>query len=285
MMQTRNELCACGSGKRYKHCHGQAAQGSLAAPDVGLVDFVIAGTQKGGTTALDHHLREHSGLAMASRVKEVHFFDNDAHFGGAAPDYVSYHANFPRRRPGQLLGETTPIYMYWEPAASRMASYNPGLKIIVVLRNPILRAYSHWNMARLRGTEPLPFLEAVLAEPERARAALPSQLRRDSYVDRGYYTRQLKRLWLHFPTAQTLVLRAEALRSTPEITLERIAGFLRIAPFSRGGPKVAHALTYESPIGLAAWSYLADLFADEIRELERLLGWDCSNWLEPPKDG
>jgi hypothetical protein len=184
--------------------------------------------------------------------------------------------------PGQLLGESTPIYMYWEPAAPRMAKYNPALKIIVVLRNPIRRAYSHWNMTRLRHWEELPFLEAVKAEPERARAAQPLQLRSHSYVDRGFYTRQLQRLWRHFPVAQTLILRTEALQTKPDATLARVADFLHITPFAPVAPKSAHALTYERPIGADAWSYLADLYEEDIRELEHMLGWDCSSWLERP---
>jgi hypothetical protein len=283
MTQSRNEPCACGSGKRYKNCHGQLASDADAPPHAAEVDFVIAGTQKGGTTVLDLYMRENADVAMAAKLKEVHFFDNEVHFSVANPGYATYHANFAPRMPGQLLGETTPIYMYWEPAAPRMARYNPALKIIVVLRNPITRAYSHWNMVRLRHGEELPFLEALKAEPERARAAQPLQLRHLSYVDRGFYTRQLQRLWRHFPADQTLVLRTEALQTEPDATLARVAEFLRIAPFPRVMPKTAHALPYERPIGADAWSYLAERYAEDIRELERLLGWDCASWLERPE--
>jgi hypothetical protein len=283
MTQSRNEPCACGSGKRYKNCHGKLASSADAPPRVAEVDFVIAGTQKGGTTTLDLYMRENAGVAMAARRKEVHFFDNEAHFSVPNPGYAAYHANFAPRMAGQLLGETTPIYMYWEPAAARMAKYNPALKIIVVLRNPILRAYSHWNMARLRQWEKLPFLEAVKAEPERARAAQPLQMKRFSYVDRGFYTRQLQRLWRRFPVAQTLVLRTEALQAKPDTTLARVAEFLHIAPFAHIRPKVAHVLPYEGPISADAWSYLADLYMEDIRELEGMLGWDCSSWLERAK--
>lgn len=108
------------------------------------IDFVIAGTQKGGTTALDRYLRKQPGIAMASR-KEIHFFDDEENFQIQPVDYTTYYANFVARSPARLRGESTPIYMYWKAVAPRMARYNPALKVIIVLRNPITRAFSHWN--------------------------------------------------------------------------------------------------------------------------------------------
>src|SRR2546422_6756035 len=186
-VQARNEACHCGSGRRYKHCHGQLPRSGFARE---RVDFVVAGTQKGGTTTLDLYLREHPRISMATR-KEVHFFDIDENFRTEAVDYAVYHANFAARSPLQLYGECTPMYMYWEPAAARMARYNPALKIVIILRNPITRAYSHWNMEREKCREALPFLEAVQTEPDRAQQMWPRQLRHRAYVHRGFYARQL----------------------------------------------------------------------------------------------
>jgi sulfotransferase family protein/SEC-C motif-containing protein len=281
-MQLRNAPCPCGSGRRFKHCHGQLA-GDESASRADTVDFVIAGAQRAGTTALDLYLREHSGVAMARTRKELHFFDDEEHFRAEPVDYAAYHENFAARMPWQLRGEATPSYMYWDPAAARMARYNPALKIIIVLRNPITRAHSHWNKERQRGRETLPFLEALRAEPERARAALPLQIRRASYVDRGFYTRQLRHLWRHFPVDQTLILRSEALQTEPEATLKRIGDFLGLGPFPRIAPKTANMKQYERPISLDEWEYLAGIYAAEIRELERLLEWDCSQWQKMPR--
>jgi hypothetical protein len=89
------------------------------------------------------------------------------------------------------LGEATPIYMYWKRALPRIREYNPDLKLIMILRNPITRAYSHWNFERLASRESLPFREALLAEPARTAAVLPKQLRNGSYIARGRYTAQL----------------------------------------------------------------------------------------------
>ncbi len=276
-MPPRNAPCPCGSGRRFKHCHGRPASHESGS-GADTVDFVIAGAQRSGTTALDLYLREHSGIAMPWTRKEVHFFDHEEHFRTEPIDYGDYHANFAARMPRQLRGESTPSYMYWIPAAERMARYNPALKIIIVLRNPITRAYSHWNKERQRGREPLPFFDALRAEPERAKAELPLQSRTSSYVDRGFYTRQIRHLWRHFPVDQTLILRSSTLQAEPGSTLDRIADFLGLAPFPRIAPKTANVRQYENPIAPHEWAYLADIYAAEIRELGQLLEWDCSQW-------
>ena len=73
-----------------------------------------------------------------------------------------------------MTGSVTPIYTYWKPAMERIRDYHPGIKLIVLLRNPIDRAFSHWNMYRERKQEDLGFLEAIAEEPNRMRAARPS---------------------------------------------------------------------------------------------------------------
>jgi hypothetical protein len=79
------------------------------------VSFIIAGVQKGGTTALFDYLSDEPGLAL-SRVKEVHFFDDET-LDWSRPDYGAYHAQFgpPDNRP---RGEATPIYLYWPNSLS-----------------------------------------------------------------------------------------------------------------------------------------------------------------------
>src|SRR5207245_5468400 len=93
-----------------------------------------------------------------------------------------------------LLGSCTPIYIYCRPAMERICNYNNQLKLLILLLNPADRAYSHWNMQRDRGLENLDFLAAVQEEKNRARQAVPFQLRKFSYVDRGFYAEQIERV-------------------------------------------------------------------------------------------
>ena len=121
------------------------------------VDFVIGGTQKGGTSALDSFLRQHPEICMPATRKELHFFDREAE----NTDYNAYHANFDPKPAHRVIGEASPIYMYWKTAPSRIWNYNPKMKWIVALRNPVERAFSAWNMETKRGKEKLSFAEAI----------------------------------------------------------------------------------------------------------------------------
>ena len=91
---------------------------------------------------------------MAS-VKEVHFFDTEDNFRGGAPDYEVYHRSFDFTTTRTLRGEATPIYMYWQDAPRRIWEYKSKMRIIIILRNPIRRAFSHGNMWRRKVRETL----------------------------------------------------------------------------------------------------------------------------------
>lgn len=242
-----------------------------------LVNFLVAGTQKGGTSALDAYLREHPQICMADK-KEVHFFDNEKAFANGKPDYNRYHAAFRPTNKHRAIGESTPIYMYWDLAVRRIWEYNPEMKVIVSLRNPIDRAYSHWNMETSRNNELLSFKSAILNEVERSREALPDQHRIYSYTDRGFYSGQIKRLWHYFSKANTLILRHEDLKRAPNDTIRKVTDFLDVEPFRTVRPKEIHRIEYKRKMTSEEKRLLLKIYCNEIAEIERLLDWDCSDW-------
>src|ERR1700720_4512906 len=190
------------------------------------VNFVIGGTQKGGTSALDSFLRQHPEICMAETKKELHFFDR----AEDDRDYKKYHSNFQPKSQHRVIGEASPIYMYWETAPYRIWNYNPKMKWLLTLRNPVERAFSAWNMERKRGAEKLPFKEAVAKEPERCREALRLQHRVYSYIDRGFYAHQVRRLFNIFGPESCLVFLNEELRNDHANTLRRTFDFLGVDP-------------------------------------------------------
>lgn len=242
------------------------------------VDFIICGTQKGGTTALDAYLRENPLICMAEE-KEVHFFDNEENFKQKV-DYSKYLSLFNPTSTHQLLGEATPVYMYWYSAPRRIWEYNPDIKLIVLLRNPIDRAYSHWNMMKSLGHEKLGFWEAINKERERCREALPYQHRRYSYTDRGFYVEQLRRLWTYFPKDQVLVLKSDYLKCQPQEAMSDVYSFLGIESNTGVSFKNVHSRMYDSTMKKNEKDYLKFIYEFEIRELEREMDWDCSDWLK-----
>src|SRR5438094_818114 len=178
-----------------------------------LVNFVIGGTQKGGTSALDSFLRQHPEICLPETKKELHYFDREKNFE-KRPNYKQYHAYFRPKPRHRVMGEATPSYMYWTATPYRIWRYNPEMKWILVLRNPVERAFSGWNMETKRGTEHLSFKEAVEQEAVRCRKALPLQHRVFSYVDRGFYAHQVRRLFNIFGEGNLLILLTEDLRTT-----------------------------------------------------------------------
>lgn len=243
------------------------------------INFLICGAQKSGTSALDAYLREHPQICMANQ-KEVHFFDNEHYFSGAKPDYDTYHSFFSPSTNTQLIGESTPIYMYWNDAPRRIWEYNPEMKIIVILRNRIERAYSHWNMEVSRNNDSVSFFDAISEEMTRTREALPEQHRIYSYVDRGFYCHQIRRLWAFFSKEQVLVLKHEDLKNSPSEVLNRVTDFLSVSRINNIQGKDIHSLPYHSKIDDKSRELLNKTYQTEIKQLESMLGWDCSEWLE-----
>ena len=243
------------------------------------VDFVICGTQRGGTTALFRSLQEHPDICWPIR-KEVHFFDSERNFRAKKPRYSEYQSFFNPQSFHKVLGETTPAYMYWYDAPKRIWQYNPNMKLIMILRNPIDRAYSHWNLTRHRDPD-VSFWDAIRNERERCRSALPLQHRFFSYVDRGFYVEQLRRLWTYFDERQMLIVRNEDLRSRPQDVIDKICRFLGIQAFPEAKPPIAREprYPYQGQMSTRERDYLRHVFEYEIRNLERILRWDCSRWL------
>jgi hypothetical protein len=243
------------------------------------VDFVIGGTQKGGTSALDAFLRQHPQLCLPETRKELHFFDREENFGGK-PAYKKYHANFKPAPQHRVIGEATPIYMYWDAAPSRIWSYNPGMKWVLVLRNPVERAFSAWNMETKRGAERLSFREAVAQESMRCREALPLQHRIFSYLDRGFYAHQVRRLFNIFGQENCLILLNEDLRTNHQITLRSVFEFLKVDPSFVPPEATVFEHEYDQGIEPELYSKLMNLFYFDIKQLERLLSRDLSSWSE-----
>lgn len=243
------------------------------------IDFLIMGFQKSGTTALTYFLMQHPDIFIPSD-KEIHFFDNDDFFetAGGLVDYHEYHQNFEPASESKLRGEATPIYAYWKPSAPRIRQYNPHIKMIFLLRNPIDRAYSHYMLQRAMRREHLSFSWALRLERLLRLRDFPRQSRERSYVDRGFYTRQIRRLLRYFSRSQMLFIKTDDLRNDHSRTLDRVFDFLGVRRIASIEPANINANEY-APMSARDRAYLARRFRNEIRQLEEFLGWDCSDWI------
>jgi hypothetical protein len=237
------------------------------------VNFVIAGTQKAGTTSLDAYLRQHPQIAMA-RKKELRFFDQD----DKPLDYAAYEASFDAKPDAVAQGESTPSYIYWPSAPGRLHAYNPAMKVISLLRNPIARAFSQWRMEVERGDEDTDFSSAIRTEAGRLAISNNRMKKRRSYVDRGRYGVQIKRLLRTFPRDQLFFVKTEDFSEDRDGTVSDVLDFLGVDNIALDTSTRFKTTHYAGKMPEEDRVFLRDAFADDTAVVERLLGWDCSDW-------
>jgi hypothetical protein len=257
-------------------------------------DFLVIGTKRGGTTTLWNGLVSHQRVLRMwpgpQKLKSSHYFTMRYERG---PEF--YRSYFPlaltrryatRRRGPALAGEASPLYLYDPRVPQRVAVELPHTRIIVLLRNPVDRAYSHYQERRHEGVESLSFDEALRAEPARMRGELERMAREPfyysepfdwySYRDRGDYAPQLARWREVVEPERLLVLRSEDLYRDPRRTFAQVLGFLgldgvpasirhhNLIPRSGMAPDLRHAL--------------AEYYRPRVEQLEALVGrsfhWD-----------
>ena len=201
-----------------------------------LVRFVLGGVQKAGTSALARYLGSHPELCLP-RGKEAHVFDAPDFDDASSVDAIDarYAPAFDPAQGGRMHGDATPFYVFHPRVVARIARYNPRMRWIVLLRDPVQRALSHFHMERARGRERFPFWLALMLERRRLQGqdgnfARTSPLRRHSYRARGAYSRQLQVLLSHFPREQVLLLRSDALERDPAGVVGQACRFLGVSP-------------------------------------------------------
>ena len=269
---------------------GAVTSGLRSTPSV-----LVAGTQRGGTTSLFRSLRQHPLFLGPIHRKGVHYFDVEFHRGPAW-----YVGHFPlrataavveRRHGGPaVVGEASPYYMAHPLAAQRIGAALPGVKVVVVLRDPIERAFSAYKHERARGFESLEFAEALLAEPgriageeQRIRADPGYQshaLRHNAYLTRGQYVEQLRRLEGHLGRENILVLDSHRIFADPAAQFEELLRFVGLPAFD-GFHHDHHNARPSRPMPAEQHELLARHFEPHDRELADWLGWSPS-WMSGP---
>ena len=203
-----------------------------------LPDFLIVGAMKAGTTSLFGCLAGHPDCC-ASYSKEVHYFDRNFHRGESW--YRMHFPRWPSRRTvtsghRTLCFESSPYYMFEPRVPARVRRELPKVKLVFLLRNPVDRAYSHYQHCVVRGRESLPFEAAIDVETQRLKGEVARLMDDESYhspahqhfsyLQRGLYADQIVRWQQHFPRENLLVVQAEQLFRNPQQMLARTLAFL-----------------------------------------------------------
>ncbi len=206
--------------------------------ELGLPDFLVIGAPKAGTTALHAALAQHPDLFISAVKEPKYYLCGDA----PPPDYrgpgdahsnqewiwrrARYRALFEAAEPDALRGESTPFYLHSRDAHRRIAADIPGVRLVVVLRDPVDRLYSNWMHLWVDGLEPCE--DVVHAARLEAQRIADGWAPFWHYRQLGMYGAQLDHLFRFFPREQVLLLRYRELIEAPSDSLDRVCRFLGV---------------------------------------------------------
>jgi hypothetical protein len=266
------------AGRAYLQL-GEATAGLRLLPT-----FMMIGASRCGTTSLFRTLREHPQVLRAPFHKGVNYFDLNYYRG-----MRWYQGHFPvaevaRRRTARQGGpaafEASGYYLYHPFALERLAHDLPGTKLVVMLRDPVERAFSAWKHESARGFEHESFERALELEDERL-AGEVDRMRGDiryesvphrhhSYRHRGHYAEQLERAFALFPPEQVHVVSSEAYFERPAREYLKLLSFLGLRHHEQARFRHANARPSQS-MPVPTRQMLTEYYAPHDERLAKLL--------------
>lgn len=209
-------------------------------------NFFIVGAAKAGTTAMWNYLIQHPEIFLSS-IKEPHFFFKEKEQIEFREDFKSRISNHKSERHQQfinseakylelfkvekeykVIGEASASYLYSKAAPKAIFDFNPKAKILIILRNPVERAFSHYLMNLRMGFSSLPFKEDFLEDCEKKQKGWGlSHL----YLELGLYEKQVKRYLEQFSSSQIYIVWNDDLKRDTQQVLNQICRFLNISSF------------------------------------------------------
>jgi hypothetical protein len=277
------------------------------------VNFIGIGAQKSATSWIAKCLAAHPEIFVAD-CKETHFFSDDNKY---AQGISYYHEYFTNAKSAHVIGEYSTSYLTSHEAAERIKLYSPNMKLIVCLRNPVDRAFSHYLHLKFKSKNNTDYNlnEMIKTQPQ--------------IIDNGMYGKWLSYYFTLFPVSNILVLFYEDIRVDPQVFIKRIYTFIGVdsnftpnflnTPYNTSDARSSiyfkkinkiyfflkqnaigrnlikslrhiglNALVVDSVLGRLKTNkqqLLSDdrqsvyrLYQDDMNELSHLLGVDLSNW-------
>ncbi|GGA90306.1 hypothetical protein GCM10011369_35560 [Neiella marina] len=236
-----------------------------------LLNFVIIGAQKCGTTALDYFLRQHANVCMPADKKELHYFYDEQQ----NQDFSLLEQQFQPSEQTIACGEATPAYLRYDRAMAAIARYNPNMKLICLLRDPVSRANSHWNMLFrnevLKGE--VDFLDFAISDFHSKQSVKPGLL------ERGLYAQQLQNVMKYFPAEQLLLLKHDDLLHTHQETLNRVFDFIGVQRQQIPG-KPVNQKPHKTKLSAQEQQFLRGFYLQDVTQLGQDFDIDVQDWLQ-----
>ncbi|NRB71919.1 MAG: sulfotransferase [Xanthomonadales bacterium] len=238
------------------------------------VNYMCIGTQKAGTSSLPEYLNLHPDVSMKG---EMHFFDKPRDQPLNEEMTVRYEQALASEK--RLRGEKTPSYMYLRHAMDRIAAYNPDMKLIVILREPVARAYSQYNFDKACG-----FIRSITWSFWRDLSRIVPLEKIDANgphrIVRGFYDQQLEYIFQRFPRENVHIAVSEEVRNDKQKEYGKIFDFLGVDASS---VKIDRALdknigVYKSPIPAYMERKLERIYAPHVERLYDILGYKIGAW-------
>ena len=286
------------------------------------VDFFIVGAPKAGTTSLYHYLNEHPQVEMSSQKEPDYFSDKAIHqqgmyYGKNRVNTLDKYESLFVQKESVVYGEGSVSYLFYDNVAEDIKKYNPNAKIIIMLRNPIERAFSHYLMDYRLGLVRDSFENIITKKSKHKNAHLFYQ----QYIEVSKYANQIQRYLDFFEKENILFIDYEDFKKNVSKTVDQVYDFLNISTefsadintkyntFTMPKNKVIRfiysfvflrkILTFLFPIyfvrNIRGFLFKADekpellketrillrkIFNDDIRKLEEVLGKDYSKWIQ-----
>lgn len=260
-------------------------------------DFLIIGAQRGGTTSMYGYINSHPQVVPAEK-KEVHFFDLNFHKGAdwyreqfarfaksvnretVQQDVVEAENNFIT---GFITGEASPYYLFHPLVPQRVYDLFPQIKLIVLLRDPVARAISHYYHEVKLGLEYLPIEDAIAEEEFRLKGEVEKMFSRATYysfnhqhytyLSRGIYIEQIANWMSFFPKEQFSILKSEDFYNDPQAILNQVFEFLNLPPHKLDKYEKWNAADYDmDEINEATYRQIKEYFQPHNRKLSDYLG-------------
>lgn len=285
-----------------------------------IPNFLIIGAAKSGTTSLYHYINKHPDIFMCP-VKEPNYFNkhevtNDKNQLSKA-EYLDL---FKGVEEEIAIGEASPTYICSEQAPKKIKTFNPDMRLIAILRNPVERAFSNYLHSLRRVNKTMKTLDEIIMHDIAVLNEDKSQI--SQFVERGFYHEQLQNFYQEFDKSQIRVYLFEDLKDTPNILVKDIFRFLNVydsfkigtfKKYNKSGlarirwvgafhnylrkkdfygllkkflsPEILERLrdvVYTKNIELSdeARDLLNALYYEDILKLEKLINRDLSHWLK-----
>ncbi|MBW3020037.1 sulfotransferase domain-containing protein [Candidatus Woesearchaeota archaeon] len=246
-----------------------------------LPDFLIIGTQKGGTVSLWHNLKKHPDIEFCPNFsssfddggdneREVHFFDKNWDKG------IEWYKSLFNNN-SKLQGECTPEYIFYLNSHKRMFETLPNAKLIFIIRNPITRAYSSYNHQLQQGFTWENDFSIDSSFDEAINEVFNKDLMMD-FVSIGFYINQIKHLLKYFKKEQLLILISEQMRKNPQETYNKIFDFLGLKRFDIDYTPNIHSRKYKEPMKEETRKKLKEIYKPYNERLFEFLGYRIKEW-------